>query len=55
MEYCHCGSIRTYLNSGYVLNESELREIASCCLLGVLPAQYEHHSQSSELLRVDDR
>ena len=35
MEYCHCGSIRTYLNSGYVLNESELREIASCCLLGL--------------------
>ena len=35
MEYCHCGSIRTYLNSGCVLNESELREIASCCLLGL--------------------
>ena len=35
MEYCHCGSIRTYLNSGYVLNESELRETASCCLLGL--------------------
>ena len=35
MEYCQCGSIRTLLNSGYVLNEEELREIASCCLLGL--------------------
>ena len=51
MEYCHCGSIRTYLNSGYVLNESELRESASCCL----SAQYEHHSQGNSTLRIDDR
>ena len=35
MEYCQCGSIGTLLNSGYVLNEEELREIASCCLLGL--------------------
>ena len=35
MEYCQCGSIRTLLNSGYVLNEEELREVASCCLLGL--------------------
>ena len=35
MEYCQCGSIRTLLDSGYVLNEEELREIASYCLLGL--------------------
>ena len=35
MEYCQCGSMRTLLNSGYMLNEEELREIASCCLLGL--------------------
>ena len=35
MEYCQCDSIRTLLDSGYVLNEEELGEIASCCLLGL--------------------
>ena len=35
MEYCQCGTIRTLLESGYVLNEEELREIVSCCLLGL--------------------
>ena len=35
MEYGQCGSIWTLLNSGYVLNEEELREVASCCLLGL--------------------
>ena len=35
MEYCQCGSMRALLNSGYVLNEEELREVASCCLLGL--------------------
>ena len=35
MEYCHCGSMRTLQNSRYVLNEEELREVASCCLLGL--------------------
>lgn len=30
MEYCHCGSIRVLLESGYVLNEEELREIVIC-------------------------
>ena len=35
MEYCQCSSIQTLLNSGYVLNEEELREIVSCCLLGL--------------------
>ena len=35
MEYCQCGSIRTLLDSRYVLNEEELREVVSCCLLGL--------------------
>ena len=35
MEYCQCGSIRTLLNSGYVLNEEELMDLVTCCLLGL--------------------
>ena len=35
MEYGQCGSMRALLDSGYVLNEEELRELASCCLLGL--------------------
>ena len=35
MECCQCGSMRTLLNSGYLLNEEELREVVSCCLLGL--------------------
>ena len=35
MECYQCGSIRLLLDSGYVLNEEELREIVSCCLLGL--------------------
>ena len=35
MEYCHCGSVGAYLKRGNRLNEEELREIVSCCLLGL--------------------
>ena len=35
MEYCHCGSLRSYLGRGCVLKEDELREVVSCCLLGL--------------------
>ena len=35
MEYCHCGSLQTYLRSGNRLKEDELREVVSCCLLGL--------------------
>ena len=35
MEYCHCGSVGTYLRSGNRLKEEELREVVSCCLLGL--------------------
>ena len=35
MEYCHCGSVGAYLRSGNRLSEDELREVVSCCLLGL--------------------
>ena len=35
MEYCHCGSIGSFLHNGNSLSESEIREIVSCCLLGL--------------------
>ena len=35
MEYCHCGSIAAYLRKGNRLSEEELREVVSCCLLGL--------------------
>ena len=35
MEYCHCGSIQSFLRSGNRLKEDELREVVSCCLLGL--------------------
>ena len=35
MEYCHCGSVGAYLKRGNRLTEEELREIVSCCLLGL--------------------
>ena len=35
MEYCHCGSVGAYLRSGNRLSEEELREVVSCCLLGL--------------------
>lgn len=35
MEYCHYGSLATYIRKGNQLNEDELRDIASCCLFGL--------------------
>ena len=35
MEYCHCGSVVADLRSGNRLKEEELREVVSCCLLGL--------------------
>lgn len=35
MDYFPNGSLSSYCNSGYTLNESELRDAASCCLLGL--------------------
>ena len=42
MEYCHCGSLAAFVEHGNRLNESELREIASCCLFGLF---YLHKSK----------
>ena len=35
MEYCHCGSIGSYLKMAEGLKEEELREVVSCCLMGL--------------------
>lgn len=35
MEYCPYGSIGSYLKKGNRLNEEELKEVVSCCLLGL--------------------
>lgn len=36
MEYCRCGSLAAVIQSGNRLNEAELRDVASCCLLGLI-------------------
>ena len=43
MEYCHCGSLANYVRNGNRLNEDVLREITSCCLLGL---NYLHNSNN---------
>lgn len=35
MENCRLGSLKDYMNMNEKLNEDALREIASCCLLGL--------------------
>ena len=35
MEYCKYGSIQDYLTNGNHLIEQELRDVTSCCLLGL--------------------
>ena len=35
MEYCDVGSLQEYMDMNNRLNEDEMREIASCCLLGL--------------------
>ena len=35
MENCELESLREYMNMNNGLNEDALREIASCCLLGL--------------------
>ena len=49
MELCHCGSLAAYIRNGNRLTEDELREIASCCLLGL---NYLH--QHNIIHRVSD-
>ena len=35
MEYCHCGSLGSFIRSGNRLSESALRDIMACCLMGL--------------------
>lgn len=35
MEYCRCGSVANYMRRGNRLTEEQIREIASCCVLGL--------------------
>ena len=35
MENCELGSLDEYIHYNGTLNEDEVREIASCCLLGL--------------------
>ena len=35
MDYCRCGSLSSYIKGGNGLIEEELREVASCLLLGL--------------------
>ena len=35
MEFCHYGSLASYMWNGNSLTEDELCEIASCCLFGL--------------------
>ena len=35
MEFCHYGSLASYIRRGNRLTEDEMREIASCCLFGL--------------------
>ena len=36
MEYCHCGSLGSYIRNGNRLTEEEIREIMACCLYGLV-------------------
>ena len=44
MEYCRCGSVGNYIKSGVPFTEEELKEIVSCCLLGL------HNLQSKNII-----
>lgn len=35
MDYCDLGSVQEYMDMNNMLTEEEMREIASCCLLGI--------------------
>lgn len=35
MEYCRCGSVARIIRNGNRLTEEQIREITSCCLLGL--------------------
>ena len=49
MECCPYGALSDYMRKGNRLNESELRDIAACCLLGL---NYLHNMKI--IYRVDN-
>ena len=42
MDYCHCGSLYSYIYSGNGLTKEELREVASCLVLGLVYLHSKH-------------
>ena len=36
MEYCHCGSLSSYVRNGNSLDELTIRDIAACSLFGIV-------------------
>ena len=42
MESCKLGSLKDYMDLNVGLNEEALREIASCCLLGLDSLHSQH-------------
>ena len=51
MDYCRCGSLRSYIYSGNGLIEEELREVASCLLLGL---EYLHSNKVFHRVSYDE-
>ena len=42
MDYCHCGSLSSYIYGGNELTVAELREVASCLVLGLVYLHSKH-------------
>ena len=42
MEYCRCGSVSRIFSKVNLLIEEQLREIASCCVLGLNTLHSSH-------------
>ena len=42
MDYCQCGSLSSYIYNGNELTEAELREVASCLVLGLVYLHSKH-------------
>lgn len=42
MDYCHCGSLHSYIYGGNELTVAELREVASCLVLGLVYLHSKH-------------
>ena len=53
MEYCDVGSLQEYMDMNNRLNEDEMREIASCCLLGIECLHFHNYSHGVMKNRSD--